>query len=714
MKRGLILFIIVGVLFLSSVSSTTIDIREECRSDPVMSNLYPIRISIDVNNRNHYIGYNTWWRWYEYTSDHWTAEYGGTLYEMNSFDKGLTWSCPQKIKNIPEQGIEIGASYSSNNLGKIMKFLPINYPTYGEFSSCGWYDEYGNEQMCSYSNAGGRGVIYPTDENWNLLDNPLIGYDENSENQKQFLINNGYNYEDRRYDLIYYPNPIKISGNRMHLYFGGWKGENSASLFACLKQYADYPDSVVTNGANYKYCNCYKSWEEQSAGWWDETPYDLCTGDKIYYATNQFSSNPYDFRSYTGNALDKDDNSIAGSFSGWASEEWQPVLWTQGVKESCQHSFCLNYFDDATATNDFTVVKLPSGKFVAYWTTGFKNEDIFPETNGIGHHEGGIMLVAQSNNPYHFLSDENLQPLVVDNWNKGNLQGNLNNYVFDGGIHIPSAVYDEELGKIVLFLHYWDRNKNQGSIPFYRVLIDPSNPYVAESITLIDSIKTIPTCTSHTYSPWTICNSSALQTRTILSSSPENCKGGNPLTIQQCSPLCLESNWQATNSSCSSSGILTRTWTKIGNCNSSIGINKPTTETLSCTYNHDIVICTNFIYSNWSECFSNGIKNRSLIVSYPENCENGSPILSMYCNYTTNIPDNQDSNGNEGKEENKNNEDLDNTSGESEEGTDSQIQNNSETINLNKKSTNPLKSFFIKLICKISNLFNEEGGLRGC
>lgn len=42
-------------------------------------------------------------------------------------------------------------------------------------------------------------------------------------------------------------------------------------------------------------------------------------------------------------------------------------------------------------------------------------------------------------------------------------------------------------------------------------------------------------CTSFTYSGWGECQSNSTQTRTVTSSSPEGCVGGNPVTTQSCS-----------------------------------------------------------------------------------------------------------------------------------------------------------------------------------
>jgi hypothetical protein len=231
------------------------------------------------------------------------------------------------------------------------------------------------------------------------------------------------------------------------------------------------------------------------------------------------------------------------------------------------------------------------------------------------------------------------------------------------------------------------------------------------------------TCLSFTYSPWTQCNSSALQSRTITSSNPVNCQGGSPESLlRQCSPPCLESNWQPSDSPCLSSNTLTRTWNKIGNCNQTIGINKSASETASCTYIPNVITCTNFTYSNWSECFSNGIQNRSLINSSPANCSGRNPVLTQSCNYTVSIinqeniitPD-EDLEDNSG--ENNNYQGADNQHQEYREQTTSLINNKTPEQQINLTETNseisPLRKFFIKFICKLSNLFNE-GKYKSC
>jgi len=47
-----------------------------------------------------------------------------------------------------------------------------------------------------------------------------------------------------------------------------------------------------------------------------------------------------------------------------------------------------------------------------------------------------------------------------------------------------------------------------------------------------------PTCTFFTYSAWSVCQPDNTQTRTVISSSPAGCTGGNPILSQSCVQAC--------------------------------------------------------------------------------------------------------------------------------------------------------------------------------
>lgn len=91
------------------------------------------------------------------------------------------------------------------------------------------------------------------------------------------------------------------------------------------------------------------------------------------------------------------------------------------------------------------------------------------------------------------------------------------------------------------------------------------------------------TCTSFTYSDWGACQPDGTQTRTVLSSSPAGCTGGNPILKQ------------------------------------------------ACTYS-DKVVCTKFRYSKWSACDpATNLQSRTVISATPTGCVGGTPILTQTC-----------------------------------------------------------------------------------
>lgn len=81
-----------------------------------------------------------------------------------------------------------------------------------------------------------------------------------------------------------------------------------------------------------------------------------------------------------------------------------------------------------------------------------------------------------------------------------------------------------------------------------------------------------PVCTSFEYSNWTACLNNN-QTRTINSSFPNDCAGGNPVLSQNCTiPVCNE-NWTCSSWSSCYSNSQSRTCTDSNSCNTTI--NKP-------------------------------------------------------------------------------------------------------------------------------------------
>lgn len=94
-----------------------------------------------------------------------------------------------------------------------------------------------------------------------------------------------------------------------------------------------------------------------------------------------------------------------------------------------------------------------------------------------------------------------------------------------------------------------------------------------------DYVAPPETCTSWTYSDWTLCSGGS-QSRTLVTSSPEGCEGGSPVLSQSCT--------------------------------------EPT--------------CTSWTYSDWGECSEETLtQSRTVVTSSPEGCLNGVPITSRTC-----------------------------------------------------------------------------------
>ena len=136
------------------------------------------------------------------------------------------------------------------------------------------------------------------------------------------------------------------------------------------------------------------------------------------------------------------------------------------------------------------------------------------------------------------------------------------------------------------------------------------------------TLSTPPTCTSFTYSAWSACVNGE-ETRTVLSSSPAGCTGGNPVLTQSCTNTCTSftySNWSAC-----VNGEETRTVLSSSPAGCTGG-NPVLTQ--SCTNT-----CTSFTYSNWSACV-NGEETRTVLSSSPAGCTGGNPVLTQSCTNT--------------------------------------------------------------------------------
>lgn len=150
-----------------------------------------------------------------------------------------------------------------------------------------------------------------------------------------------------------------------------------------------------------------------------------------------------------------------------------------------------------------------------------------------------------------------------------------------------------------------------------------------------------PICSSFSYSSWSVCSSNGLRTRTVLSSLPAGCQGGNMILSEQClyTPECTESNWQYSlnPAECPASEKQTRTWNRIGNCAG--GIQKPATEQIDCIYTAPV--CFQFTYSGWGACMASNTQTRTVLSAFPPACEGGNPLLTSSCTYVAPCSDGQ-------------------------------------------------------------------------
>ncbi len=112
------------------------------------------------------------------------------------------------------------------------------------------------------------------------------------------------------------------------------------------------------------------------------------------------------------------------------------------------------------------------------------------------------------------------------------------------------------------------------------------------------------------------------------------CTGGvtHPATENiNCSSLnqCTEADWSSSlfPAICPLAGTQTNIWAKVGNCTG--GVTHPATETISCDQN--MLTCTSFNYSDWSECSSSGIQTRTVASSYPSGCQGGRSVTQQNC-----------------------------------------------------------------------------------
>ncbi len=153
---------------------------------------------------------------------------------------------------------------------------------------------------------------------------------------------------------------------------------------------------------------------------------------------------------------------------------------------------------------------------------------------------------------------------------------------------------------------------------------------------LISAITVPTTCTSFTYSSWSICQSNGTQTRIVASSSPTGCTGGTPVLTQNCTytaPACTSYTYSSF-TTCQPDGTQSRTVTSSAPTGCVGGTAPVLTQT--CTYSTTSPTCTSFTYSSFGACQSNGTQMRTILSATPTGCVGGTPILTKTCKYNPN------------------------------------------------------------------------------
>ena len=141
-------------------------------------------------------------------------------------------------------------------------------------------------------------------------------------------------------------------------------------------------------------------------------------------------------------------------------------------------------------------------------------------------------------------------------------------------------------------------------------------------------------CTSFTYSDWSACQPNSTQSRTVVSSLPQGCTGGNPVLSQSCyyassSNACASFTYSVW-SVCQLNSTQSRTVVSASPQGCSGG--NPILSR-SCNYTQTGKVCASFTYSDWSACQPNSTQSRTVVSSLPQGCTGGNPVLSQSCVY---------------------------------------------------------------------------------
>ena len=153
-----------------------------------------------------------------------------------------------------------------------------------------------------------------------------------------------------------------------------------------------------------------------------------------------------------------------------------------------------------------------------------------------------------------------------------------------------------------------------------------STPDLSQSCTY-----TAPTCTSWDYSDWNICTEEGTQSRTVTNSYPENCTGGNPNLSQSCTAeaTCTEDTWSCSEWDTCTEDTQNRTCELVSDCPL---VETPSPEeSQSCTAE---ATCTEDTWTceEWSVCSADSTQIRTCeITAECASVDTPSPSTTQSC-----------------------------------------------------------------------------------
>jgi len=209
----------------------------------------------------------------------------------------------------------------------------------------------------------------------------------------------------------------------------------------------------------------------------------------------------------------------AFSLSGWLKS----IFTGNVVSESSGDGLNATYFDSKGFRSiNFSRID-PKIDFI--WGDGKPHDSIYPNTFSILWN-GYIEPRYSENYTFYAYSDEGVRVYinnikVVDDWSAHAARERSGSIYLEGGKkHSIKVEYYEDMGNAALRLFWSSQSQEKEIVP---------QSQLYSSLQSSSSIE----CSSFTYSNWSECVN-GMQTRSVASSSPSGCSGGNPELSQTC------------------------------------------------------------------------------------------------------------------------------------------------------------------------------------